>query len=430
MRFSIFEYSQEKLLSAGLDVIDALLLNWFANFYSGKMEKRVFKDDEGKNKVYGWIKISKVQEDLPVIGISTEKGIRRRFDNFVEKGILERKTINSQLGKRSFYKTTDLYEALINTEAKKLTNEEKEYKPPKENNNNHIEKEPDIRDYENPQGNSSSYAEKNGDKNELENPQRTKMTYADKELDKAPDKSSQRNSSSYAEGNSNTFAERNSSSYALNDSLIRDSKFKDTSSSSHSITNQSDTTKKTAVEADFYIHNKIKELFGGNVFDHKLYTKLHELNTTQEQVIEYITWLYDYSVKKNPDSLIGYFYNLANQPYMFNRFIAEKAKPVQTTQQSATTSPVNKLCPVCGDEYPNNAEICPHCDFDFAFGDNKKEILLHRMIYYQLDKKTREQFLREKQEITVGRITFGDYSSVQRKIDELLNKYGIHYVVA
>lgn len=87
MRFSIFEYSQEKLVSLGLDVADALLLNWFANFFSGKMEKRIFKDTCGQNKVFGWIRISKVQEDLPVLGISTEKGIRRRFDNFVEKGL-------------------------------------------------------------------------------------------------------------------------------------------------------------------------------------------------------------------------------------------------------------------------------------------------------------------------------------------------------
>ena len=35
MRYSVFEYSQEKLVSLGLDVVDALLLNWFANFFVG-----------------------------------------------------------------------------------------------------------------------------------------------------------------------------------------------------------------------------------------------------------------------------------------------------------------------------------------------------------------------------------------------------------
>lgn len=165
MRFSIFEYSQEKLVSLGLDVSDALLLNWFANFFAGKMEKRTFKDANGNNKIFGWVKISKVQEDLPVLGISTERGIRRKFDNFVEKGILERETIISQAGKKSYYKPTDLYETLINTDA--------------------IQKE------------DSS-------------------------------KSSQRNSSSYAERNSKTYAQGNSSSYALNNSLNKDYVIKDT----------------------------------------------------------------------------------------------------------------------------------------------------------------------------------------------------------
>ena len=100
MRYSIFEYSQEKLVDLELDVIDALLLNWFANFFSGKMEKQIFKDENGNSKIYGWVKISKIMEDLPVIGISTEKGIRNRFDSFVEKGILDRETINTQKGKK------------------------------------------------------------------------------------------------------------------------------------------------------------------------------------------------------------------------------------------------------------------------------------------------------------------------------------------
>ena len=101
MRYSVFEYSQEKLVSLNLDVVDALLLNWFANFFCGKMEKQIFKDANGNAKIYGWVKISKIIEDLPVLGITSEKGIRLRFDAFVDKGILDRETINTQKGKKS-----------------------------------------------------------------------------------------------------------------------------------------------------------------------------------------------------------------------------------------------------------------------------------------------------------------------------------------
>ena len=93
MRFSVFAYSQEKLLEYGLDVTDALILDWFANFFIGKMEKRIFKDSSDNPKIFGWVKISKIMEDLPVIGITSEKGIRRRFDAFVEKGLMQRETV-------------------------------------------------------------------------------------------------------------------------------------------------------------------------------------------------------------------------------------------------------------------------------------------------------------------------------------------------
>lgn len=131
MRYSIFEYSQERLVSLALDVTDALLLNWFANFFCGKMEKQAFKDADGKTKVYGWIKTSKVIEDLPVIGITSEKGIRNRFDTFVEKGILDRKTFATHNGKKSYYRMTAIYDSLINTTA--IQKAMKKRTPPQEN---------------------------------------------------------------------------------------------------------------------------------------------------------------------------------------------------------------------------------------------------------------------------------------------------------
>lgn len=215
MRYSIFEFSQEKLLEYNLDVADALILNWFANFFIGAMEKRIFQDGN-VNKIYGWIKISKIMEDLPVLGISTEKGIRRRLDHFVESGIMERETIQSQNGKKSFYKTTEIYESLINTKAvKKNQSDEVEKTETKELLQSEANKTEDSskNNTEISQRNSTTFAKN-------KNPQGTKTTYA---KIKTSQKSSQGNCSSYAERNSTSLAEGNSSSYALNDSLTSDS---------------------------------------------------------------------------------------------------------------------------------------------------------------------------------------------------------------
>ena len=137
MRYSIFEYSQEKLISFGLDITDALLLNWFANFFCGRMEKQIFKDENGNSKVFGWIKTSKIIEDLPVLEITSEKGIQKRLNAFVEKGLLERQILNTQKGKKSYYRTTILYESLINTSIKQ--NEEKKDNSAKLNHANKTE---------------------------------------------------------------------------------------------------------------------------------------------------------------------------------------------------------------------------------------------------------------------------------------------------
>ena len=120
MRYSIFQYSQEKLLEYSLDVTDALILNWFTDFFSGSMEKKIFE-----GKVFGWVKLSKVLEDLPCIGINSEKGIKRRFDNFVEQGILDRISVPTQEGKKTFYKPTPIYESLINTEQNRQKEEKR-----------------------------------------------------------------------------------------------------------------------------------------------------------------------------------------------------------------------------------------------------------------------------------------------------------------
>ena len=198
MRFSVFAYSQEKLLEYGLDVTDALILDWFANFFIGKMEKRIFKDSSDNPKIFGWVKISKIMEDLPVIGITSEKGIRRRFDAFVEKGLMQRETVITQGGKRSYYRTTELYDTLLNTKAA----ERQESKKTDSDKSIKIS-----------QRNSITFAKN-------KNPQGTKTTYADSEN---YFESPQRNSTTFAERNENTYAQGNSSSYALNDSLTNDS---------------------------------------------------------------------------------------------------------------------------------------------------------------------------------------------------------------
>ena len=337
MRYSIFEYSQEKLVSLGLDVVDALLLNWFANFFVGKMEKKIFKDTEGNSKIYGWVKISKILEDLPVIGITSEKGIRIRFDSFVEKGILDRETINTQKGKKSYYRTTSIYDSLINTVAKEKVDEKSKTE------NSEIS-----------QRNCSSLANDSIEENQVKISHESIFTFAENLSTESSEKNPQRNCSSLAERNKITFAQRNCSSHALNNSLVNDSL---------NINSSTTDNYKQNSEEDFLIQ-KINQLFDNSItfsqdLSQKLSTSLQQSQIPESEYEHYILWAFDYLKQRNekPENFPGYFYKSISESaliYKFRIFIDEQIK--KEKQKAAEEI----VCPICDDKH-NQYIPCPVC---------------------------------------------------------------------
>lgn len=385
MRYSIFEFSQEKLLEYNLDVADALILNWFANFFIGGMEKRIFQDGN-VNKIYGWIKISKIMEDLPVLGISTEKGIRRRLDHFVESGIMERETIQSQNGKKSFYKTTEVYESLINTKAvKKNQNKEaektKELDDPSENNT------------EISQGNCSSYAEN-------ENPQGTKTTYAEI---KTGQKSPQGNCSSYAERNSTSLAEGNSSSYALNDSLTSDSVIKDSQIKFNDVRNSA-AVNAYSTNIKKQIQDISEKYFGKNAFDFSFADKaaafFKNQNLKPESVELYFGFIKNKVCKKQAENPRGLAYRLFFQNDIMQEFLTKQHEFIleqkEKQEKEAALEKKRISCPCCNTRFVRTAYIqnCPECDFPIDHFENEKEIEKHKK-YMLLPEEKRRQYDRE-----------------------------------
>ena len=337
MRYSVFEYSQEKLVSLGLDVVDALLLNWFANFFVGKMEKKILKDTEGNSKIYGWVKISKILEDLPVIGITSEKGIRIRFDSFVEKGILDRETINTQKGKKSYYRTTSIYDSLINTVAKEKVDEKSKTK------NSEIS-----------QRNCSSLANNLIEENQEEISHESFFTFAENQSTESSENNPQRNCNSYAERNKITFAQRNCSSHALNNSLVNDSL---------NINSSTTDNYKQNSEEDFLIQ-KINQLFDNSItfsqdLSQKLSTSLQQSQIPESEYEHYILWAFDYLKQRNekPENFRGYFYKSIYELaliYKFKIFIDEQMK--KEKQKAAEEI----VCPICNDKH-NQYILCPVC---------------------------------------------------------------------
>ena len=382
MRYSIFEFSQEKLLEYNLDVADALILNWFANFFIGAMEKRIFQDGN-VNKIYGWIKISKIMEDLPVLGISTEKGIRRRLDHFVESGIMERETIQSQNGKKSFYKTTEIYEYLINTKAvKKNQSDEVEKTETKELLQSEANKTEDS------------------SKNNTEISQRNSTTYA---KIKTGQKSSQGNCSSYAERNSTSLAEGNSSSYALNDSLTSDSVINNSQIKFNDVRNPA-AVNAYSTNIKKQIQDISEKYFGKNAFDFSFADKaaafFKNQNLKPESVELYFDFIKNKVCKKQAENPRGLAYSLFFQNDIMQEFLTKQHELIleqkEKQEKEAALEKKRISCPCCNTRFVRTAYIqkCPECDFPIDHFENEKEVEKHKK-YMLLPEEKRRQYDKE-----------------------------------
>lgn len=119
MKFSIMGYSQleavkfkDTVTAKGkdkrvkLDATDLLILRYFTDFYPN-MDKVII---DGKE--YGWMKRSKVLEDLPILDIS-EGAVSERFKKLVHFKVLDYKLVKNSEGTRCYYTHGESYPQLI-----------------------------------------------------------------------------------------------------------------------------------------------------------------------------------------------------------------------------------------------------------------------------------------------------------------------------
>ena len=364
MKYTIFGFSQQKLIELGLDNNEACILRWLLDFKSTDLMKKVIAyDPEDKKDIeYVWVKYDAIIKDLPILRITNKQVIGRTFLKMVNKKVLKRYVQKVPGGTYTCFAFNPvlLRELLSSTE---------------------IPKKEDSKEV--PTG--------------LKSP-----VPPDEKVQCTPDRTVQCHRTKQSTQKINLLP------------------YPSTNSSSTSAEQHTDTHKKEAEEAENGIIKKIQEVFGENVFDSRLYTHIKTITESQEQAEEYISWLYEYCVKQKPDSLIGLFYTLAQKPYMFNRFLAEKQVPEKQTKQK-----LEYHCPVCGESYTAKEDYCSHCQFDLAFTDNEAEIAIHQKMFYYLPAGQREQFLEDKRQLTLEILRSGNYSTAQDKIEALLEKYGI-----
>ncbi|GLC32890.1 conserved phage C-terminal domain-containing protein [Clostridium omnivorum] len=107
MKFTIYGFSQKKLVEMGMNNDDALILRYFIDFKdSGAMIKEYMDDD-----MYYWVNYESLKNELPVLNISKDR-IYRRLKYLVSINVLKHKTKKNG-GTFSFYAVGDNYKTLI-----------------------------------------------------------------------------------------------------------------------------------------------------------------------------------------------------------------------------------------------------------------------------------------------------------------------------
>lgn len=109
MKFSILGFDQSRLVELKLSLPDAMILRWFVDFQSTGRMCQWSSADLG---TFFQVKYKAIIDDLPVLGISTTRGLKKRFDNLVSAGVLDSYT-HKKGGTFSCYRIGKEYESLV-----------------------------------------------------------------------------------------------------------------------------------------------------------------------------------------------------------------------------------------------------------------------------------------------------------------------------
>lgn len=109
MKYTIFEFNQEKAVEYNLDIEDLLLLQWITDFTT-RIPAKIINEEK-----YYWIKYEELLKDLPILRFSSKDRLYRKLNELVQKGILIHQTVRVG-GTYSYYGFGENYSKLLSEE--------------------------------------------------------------------------------------------------------------------------------------------------------------------------------------------------------------------------------------------------------------------------------------------------------------------------
>ncbi|HUW39424.1 MAG TPA: hypothetical protein VMV90_00320 [Rectinemataceae bacterium] len=91
MKGDVFGFQQRKLVEFGLDLVDALILRWLADYIASGTMKSINRD----GRAYYWVQYQKCLDDLLVIGIKDAWSLSKRFAELENAGVVEKHLVKA-----------------------------------------------------------------------------------------------------------------------------------------------------------------------------------------------------------------------------------------------------------------------------------------------------------------------------------------------
>lgn len=370
MKYTIEGFSQKKLIDMRLDVSDALILRWFMDFSATGSMKNVIND----GKTYHLVRYEGIIRDIPLLGISSTKGIANRFNKYVELGLMERliRRGGNNSGCSIFFMATQklLFLSYEKTDV-----------------NEHVQE-----------------AKRNTREEKSDSNENTSRTSSD---------SNHTSSRASPTGTSVAIATGTPVAIGLNNSSTNNSS---TTSSSHS-------EEKIKTEAAEEAKKTLKELFGSErLFSVDFIPALvdeAEKQNIVERLAEYLRWAHKKSSNGETKNLTGYFYKTAKSSWLMAEFAVSCSNLEKQKEQREV------ICPACKTRHGIFLN-CHVCGLGWNERENEKAVF-YAAGRHALPNETRSVLDREISECTKNSLASGDFLSFDYNIDTIYAKYGIRY---
>jgi DNA-binding MarR family transcriptional regulator len=161
----------------------------------------------------------------------------------------------------------------------------------------------------------------------------------------------------------------------------------------------------------FSLKKFLRELNPSFIFSESFYQKAVDFLAFKTLDSGYISWLYDFCVKKKPKSLENYFFKVFFDDRCAELYLEEsKPPPVKIFK-----------CPICSTEHDSSLLVCPKCGLDMSFRNDQDKILAAKR-FFEMPDEIKAAYREESNNIFKS---YPDFEERIKKFKSLDMKYGL-----